>query len=347
MLSVFGALSYKPKENPMEKVIAVVVSHNRHQLLVECIQSLRNQTRKPDEILVVNNGSSDYTSVWLDKQDDLVHLYQDNLGSAGGYHTGIKWAYEKGYQWIWCMDDDGYAKEDALEILMNQNEKQPVLLNCAVLNKNDKRSFVWKTGNFSFVDEVKQDIINGIGHPFNGTLIHRNIVTLVGLPNVTLYHRGEETEYFYRITRTFNIAAKTVIGSVYFHPPAKYSYTKEWNLKESWSTYFHVRNQYSILKSKHNNALKACLAYVGFVVSFLYTVIATQKKDRLKKLNFIFNAAIGGLSNDSNKTSESVKTTIQLMYQNSFYQKIANPFKKGLLNILVPSYTETTNHVTV
>jgi rhamnopyranosyl-N-acetylglucosaminyl-diphospho-decaprenol beta-1,3/1,4-galactofuranosyltransferase len=331
----------------MEKVIAVVVSHNRHHLLVDCIQSLRNQTRKPDEILVVNNGSSDYTSVWLDKQEDLVHLYQDNLGSAGGFHTGIKWAYEKGYQWIWCMDDDGYAKEDALEVLLNQNEKQPVLLNCAVLNKEDKRSFVWKTGNFSFIDEVKQDIINGIGHPFNGSLINRNIVTLVGLPNANLYHRGEEVEYFYRITKTFKIDAKTVIGSVYFHPPAKYSYTKEWNLKESWSTYFHARNQYSIMKSKYNNAMKACFAYAGFVVSFVYNVLATQKNDRLKKLNFIFNAAVDGITNDSSQNSETVKASIHSLYQNNFYQKLVNPFKKYLLNLFVPSYTETTNHVTV
>lgn len=331
----------------MEKVIAVVVSHNRHQLLVECIQSLRNQTRKPDEILVVNNGSSDYTSVWLDKQDDLVHLYQDNLGSAGGYHTGIKWAYEKGYQWIWCMDDDGVAKEDALEILLNQNEKQPVLLNCAVLNINDKRSFVWKTCNFSFVDEVKQDIINGIGHPFNGTLIHRNIVTRVGLPNVNLYHRGEEVEYFYRITKTFKIAAKTVIGSVYFHPAAKYSYSKEWNLKESWSTYFHIRNQYSILKSKYNNPVKAFIAYSGFVLSFACTVVATQQSDRLKKLNFIGNAAMDGFGNKSTQTSESVKANIRLLYQKNLFQKMAAAFKKSLLNLFVPSYTETTNHVTV
>jgi len=331
----------------MKKVIAVVVSHNRQNLLVECIASLRKQTRKPDEILVVNNGSSDYTSVWLDKQEDIVHLYQDNLGSAGGYHTGIKWAYENGYDWIWCMDDDGYAKEDALEILLQQNEKQPVLHNCAVLNKNDKRSFVWKTGNFSFIDEVKQDIISGIGHPFNGTLLHRNIITLVGLPYFNLYHRGEETEYFYRITMKFSIPAKTVTGSVYFHPPAKYSYSQEWDLKNSWSTYFHVRNQFSILKSKHNNLLIAFIAYNAFVASFVFTLITTQKKDKLKKLNFVTLAAIDGLINNRSQSSKSIQSKIDALYQDNISQKIFNPIKKSLLNLLVPSYTETTNHVTV
>ena len=113
----------------MEKIIAVVVSCNRHALLVECIEALRRQTRKPHTILVVNNGSSDYTTVWLDKQEDLVHLYQENQGSAGGYKAGIEWAYKNHYTWIWCMDDDGYPKQDALEKLVQHATGETLLLN--------------------------------------------------------------------------------------------------------------------------------------------------------------------------------------------------------------------------
>ncbi len=77
----------------MEKVIAVIVSYNRQALLAECIQALRSQTRKPDAILVVNNGSTDNTAVWLDAQQDVYHITQQNIGSAGGFNTGITWAY--------------------------------------------------------------------------------------------------------------------------------------------------------------------------------------------------------------------------------------------------------------
>ena len=49
----------------MDKVIAVVVTYNRQQLLSECIDALRNQTRKLDKILVVNNCSTDNTERWL------------------------------------------------------------------------------------------------------------------------------------------------------------------------------------------------------------------------------------------------------------------------------------------
>jgi len=91
----------------MEKAIAVVVTYNRLHLLKECITALRNQTQKPDAILVINNGSTDDTGKWLLSQPDLLVISQGNTGSGGGFETGIQWAYKNGYSWIWCMDDDG------------------------------------------------------------------------------------------------------------------------------------------------------------------------------------------------------------------------------------------------
>ena len=102
----------------MNNVIAVVVTFNRQQLLSECIAALRNQTRKVDKILVINNGSTDDTINWLNNQADIEFFSQDNVGSAGGFYTGIKMAYDSGYSWIWLMDDDGYPKADALEMLL-------------------------------------------------------------------------------------------------------------------------------------------------------------------------------------------------------------------------------------
>ena len=72
----------------MEKAIAVVVTYNRLTLLKECITALRNQTHKPDAILVVNNGSTDDTGKWLLSQNDLLTITQGNTGSGGGFETG-------------------------------------------------------------------------------------------------------------------------------------------------------------------------------------------------------------------------------------------------------------------
>ena len=52
-------------------VAAAILTHNRLELLKLSVRSLRNQTRKPDEIIIVNNGSTDGTAEWLSKQNDL------------------------------------------------------------------------------------------------------------------------------------------------------------------------------------------------------------------------------------------------------------------------------------
>ena len=102
----------------MEKVIAVVVTYNRLALLSECITALRNQSRPLGGILVINNGSTDGTENWLKTQKDITYFTQNNIGGAGGFSTAIQMGYQQGYEWIWCMDDDGMPKEDALENLL-------------------------------------------------------------------------------------------------------------------------------------------------------------------------------------------------------------------------------------
>lgn len=87
-------------------ICAVVVTYNRIKLLKECIDSLRKQTIILDGIIVVNNNSNDGTKEWLALQNDISAIHQENLGGAGGFYNGIKSAYNKGYNWIWCMDDD-------------------------------------------------------------------------------------------------------------------------------------------------------------------------------------------------------------------------------------------------
>jgi GT2 family glycosyltransferase len=281
----------------MEKAIAVVVSYNRQALLSECINALRNQTRKPDAILVVNNGSTDNTEAWLEKQKDVFYITQPNLGSGGGFNTGITWAYQKGYSWIWCMDDDGYPKEDALENLLKHEGNERSLLNCAVINKTDQKSFVWKTGNFATIDDVDVDVIEGVGHPFNGTLLHRAIVERVGVPKSSLFLWGDETEYYYRIVRKNNYPVKTISSSIHYHPPAAFTYKKDWEFASSWKMYFYVRNRFHVHKVKCANKLSAFVHYACFLLAFAGIIMVYQKTDKMKKLSFMVWPAMDAVRN--------------------------------------------------
>lgn len=331
----------------MEKVIAVVVTYNRHSDLSKCIEALRNQSQKLDAILVVNNGSSDYTSVWLDQQTDIINIYQDNSGSAGGYYTGIKWAYENGYNQIWCMDDDGYPKFDALEALIKNEGHELALLNSTVVNKTDKKSLVWDTKNYKYINEVQQAIIENIAHPFNGTLLNSNIIAKVGLPLTNLFCKGAETEYFFRITKQYKIPAKTITNSIYYHNEKISLHTQEWDIKTCWSVYYFLRNRYAVLKTKHTYSFKALSLYLIFMMTFVGEILFYQKNDKVRKISFVFWPMRDALVNNYTATPKTIITKINYQYNNSFSKLILLPLRNYICSLFVPSFKETSTPVTI
>ena len=119
------------------KIAAVVVTFNRLELLKKVIAGLRNQTRMPDKIIVVNNSSTDGTAEWLKENADLHVVTQPNWGSSGGQFTGSMEAYKLGYDYIWLMDDDVVARPDCLENMLKHSDENRVV---APLRLYERRS---------------------------------------------------------------------------------------------------------------------------------------------------------------------------------------------------------------
>ena len=99
------------------KILAALVTCNRSILLERCIDSLINQSLKPNEIFVVDNGSTDNTEEILIKKK-IKYVKQKNLGSSGGWFTAIQYFSNNNFDYIWLMDDDGYPEKKALEKLV-------------------------------------------------------------------------------------------------------------------------------------------------------------------------------------------------------------------------------------
>ncbi len=105
----------KKNEGTHQSVAVVVLAFSKAELLKQLVDSLRTQTRKPDEIIVVFQGSDARILNWLKEQQDLTLHAQENLGSAGGFSTGIQLAIAKGHRWTWIVDDDAVPAADALQ----------------------------------------------------------------------------------------------------------------------------------------------------------------------------------------------------------------------------------------
>ena len=106
--------------NQKNRIAAVVVTYNRKELLRECIEALLVQSMNQLDILLIDNASTDGTYEYVEDlvmENDTIYYMNtgSNLGGAGGFHYGLKEAYNRGYDYMWIMDDDTIATPDALK----------------------------------------------------------------------------------------------------------------------------------------------------------------------------------------------------------------------------------------
>ena len=106
----------------LNKTAAVIVTFNRSAKLLKVLDALAEQTLRPDLVLVVDNASTDDTQALIEARaagDDTLRYLRlpRNVGGAGGFHAGMKAAYEMGAHWMWVSDDDAYPRPDALATL--------------------------------------------------------------------------------------------------------------------------------------------------------------------------------------------------------------------------------------
>ena len=104
----------------MPKVSLVVAVYNLEKYIVECLESIVNQTFKDLEIICVNDGSKDNSLNILEdyaKKDSRIRVIsQPNQGSGAARNTGL--AAANG-EYVQFLDGDDYFEPDMVEKLYN------------------------------------------------------------------------------------------------------------------------------------------------------------------------------------------------------------------------------------
>lgn len=291
-------------------ITAVVVTYNRRELLRRCIEHLRSQTCLLDNIIVVNNGSSDGTKEWMDEQADLEVIHQENVGGAGGFYRGIEYAFEKGYDWIWCMDDDVYPEADCLERLLKQDDAQTGIL--CPLRKQEGKWYRSEVKHFNLrnpflhlhyyalekEDWIGKDYVTIEGIAFEGPLIKREVVERIGLPNKELFLLYDDSDYSYR-TVLAGYKVKFVTGAVLnkelFREKDDASQLIR---KNKWKFYYHIRNSTYFNRKYGNNFFVCHLRPFGLFVKYECIVLRNilfNNKYELKDLWIFLHAYIDGI----------------------------------------------------
>ncbi|MBS5540665.1 MAG: glycosyltransferase family 2 protein [Phocaeicola plebeius] len=233
-------------------IIAVVVTYNRRELLKRNIACLRLNT-PVSSIVVVNNGSTDGTGAWLDEQEDLTVIHQENVGGSGGFYRGIQYAYQAGADWIWCMDDDVFPRPDCMEYLLPYTHEPgvgilaPRRLMAGQIFTNDFQKVNLSNPFASmYQQKLKKQVVNGpvdiCGTAFEGLCISRKAVAEIGLPNKELFIFCDDTDYCLRaVLAGFRIL---YIPSALMDKEKFFSNDNwgERSRKKKWKRFYQVRN---------------------------------------------------------------------------------------------------------
>ena len=105
------------------KISVVIPSYNRKEFLKRSIDSAINQTKKPFEIIVVDDGSTDGTETMIKSDYDFVKfIKQKNKGVSAARNIGIKVSIG---EWICFLDSDDEWKKDKIEKQVNAMKSNP------------------------------------------------------------------------------------------------------------------------------------------------------------------------------------------------------------------------------
>ena len=101
------------------KCLVIIPAYNEEENIARVVENLKNNYPMYDYI-VINDGSSDSTAKICRKNGyELVDL-PVNLGLAGAFQTGLKYAYRNGYDYAIQFDADGQHRPEFIGSMLDK-----------------------------------------------------------------------------------------------------------------------------------------------------------------------------------------------------------------------------------
>jgi rhamnopyranosyl-N-acetylglucosaminyl-diphospho-decaprenol beta-1,3/1,4-galactofuranosyltransferase len=243
-----------PERRNARRVVAVVVTYRRDELLRRCIEAIAGQTRPPDLTLVVDNGGI-AREVLSERPGVEVLEPGENLGPAGGYSLGFTEALARDAAAIWTVDDDVVPEPACLERLVT----------------------AWSGGAVVAVPlQRKPGGVRGFPPSWNGPLFDAGAVREVGVPRADLFFWAEDTEYVARL-RANGHRRTHVPEAVVLHLNPR---ARRRGQARDWQLYYEVRNTLEYRLRIRRRTVKGVARALGGVLGKLASIVVLEPGKR-------------------------------------------------------------------
>ena len=194
------------------RVLAHIHTFNDADIIDRTIGSVLRQTRAVDGILVVDNSSTDGTLAQPSLKHATIVRHPENRGTSGTVITGMQFALEHGFDWIWVFDADSTPEPDALKRLLDlyctwpsDLQDRTACLACLPYNQVDglplHGSLVTDLGRVIVKPTPEQRYYPFHVTVWSGSMYRLAAVRQIGLPNPDYVLDWGEYEYGYRVTK--------------------------------------------------------------------------------------------------------------------------------------------------
>lgn len=240
---------------------AIIVTYNRLSLLKQSLEAYLSMEYKFDNLVIVNNGSTDDTEQFLDtiSNQNGIHILkiENNIGASWGFNRGIKYVMDNmKTDWIFIADDDAIPDTKMLYYLNQVVEKKATdeiqALCTSVYNHGQidlvhrrKLTSKWLPKEaYIPIENYDKDEFSVDLATFVGLMIKPSLVQKIGLPVEDYYIRWDDTEYSIRIRKACNILC--IPKSIMNHDvPAQ-------DRKISWKHFYNFRNKTVTIKKHYH-----------------------------------------------------------------------------------------------
>lgn len=296
-------------------ICAVVVTYNRKELLLECIESLLNQSYKLDKIIIIDNNSTDNTHEYLLEnrilQNKIIKYIKldENIGGAGGFNKGIEIAYkENKYDWVWIMDDDTIPNNNSLELLLLGkdviSENISFLCSKVIGPKNEEMNIpnisksVGENGYKLWMKYLNESIIQVESATFVSVLIKVDAIKKVGLPWRYFFIWGDDIEYTSRLSRYYGpgyIIGKSIVVHKRFN-------AKNITIVDEENTdrikFYEYKYRNDIFIAREYGELKNKIATICIIpLKDILKIIMSSSKYKINKIGLIIKSVFSGIFN--------------------------------------------------
>lgn len=298
-----------------DKVIVVTVTYNSSNYLKRLLKSLRRSDYHIFKIIIVDNNSNKSHANAIDNmckeylECDLLRL-KNNLGGAGGFEEGVKYAI-KNYScdWIWLMDDDAFPRTECLSNLLKYKNLDNVGCLAPIIYGvewkkfqlyHHKRVTKYLNDGVALTDDLSKikNCVKFDTDAFVGPLIRARVIKDIGYPDGSLFIYGDDREYTYRLTRKYDMYL--IKDAIINHRD-----TMD-NDIGIWKTYYKYRNKFLFInkykKGNISEKIGKILVFKEMMIDLLKVIIKNKyKNNKIKYVKYMNKALIDGLNNKTGK----------------------------------------------